>query len=81
MIDVFSYDLMFIPQNIVDDLRQRDCEELYDRLELKSIGIKPIVSYTRICSQPPSFHPSKKMYGIAFHVVRGRGCNQFYDGV
>lgn len=66
----FRINLMFIPQNIVDDLRQRDCEELADRLGIEISRHKAYCFCTP--NLFPVYHsiPQRKMYGIAFHVVR-----------
>ena len=62
---------MFIPQNIVDDLRQRDCEELADRL---GIEVRRHKAYCFLHSESVpslSFHPSKKNVWHCFSCGKG----------
>lgn len=67
----FRINLMFIPQNIIDDLRQRDCEELADRL---GIEIRRHKAYCFLHSESVpslSFHPSKKNIWHCFSCGKG----------
>lgn len=62
---------MFIPQNIVDDLRQRDCEELANRL---GIEVRRHKAYCFLHSESVpslSFHPSKKNVWHCFSCGKG----------
>lgn len=67
----FRINLMFIPQNIVDDLRQRDCEELADRLGIE-ISRHKAYCFLHSESVPSlSFHPSKKNVWHCFSCGKG----------
>ena len=62
---------MFIPQNIIDDLRQRDCEELANRL---GIEVRRHKAYCFLHSESVpslSFHPSKKNVWHCFSCGKG----------
>lgn len=62
---------MFIPQNIIDDLRQRSCEELADRL---GIEVRRHKAYCFLHSESVpslSFHPSKKNVWHCFSCGKG----------
>ena len=62
---------MFIPQNIIDDLRQRNCEELAGRL---GIEVRRHKAYCFLHSESVpslSFHPSKKNVWHCFSCGKG----------
>ncbi len=62
---------MFIPQNIIDDLRHRDCEELADRL---GIEVRRHKAYCFLHSESVpslSFHPSRKNVWHCFSCGKG----------
>lgn len=68
---------MFIPQNIVDDLRQRDCEELANRL---GIEVRRHKAYCFLHSESVpslSFHPSKKNVWHCFSCGKGGDAIRF----
>ncbi len=62
---------MFIPQNIIDDLRQRDCEELANRLGIEVRGHKAYCFLHSESIPSLSFHPSKKNVWHCFSCGKG----------